>query len=427
MYLYTNIMNKKTLTYNTIYDKYINPKKTIALWISWWPDSVFAAYTLIKRYEKRKYDIKNIHLIYCDHNTRKHKESAFVQKIFGKIATLHIVSRPWTQRKIDEEQLRNRRYKSFSKIIQTIDAQSLILWHNLTDRIETTFLNLLRGCHINGFVSMEIYTPSHHLLPCPVIRPLLDLAKTTIETLCKKHKLEYIIDPSNNDNTTSKRNILRNEIFPKLYDLAHKNTLAENTFRTSMQNIYGELSTKETQEDIDISIYKPHPLLPQVIIGIYNWKISSITTRIIQSICKKLHIQNNIAGKNLKEIVSMCEKKKWHVYINKTYFFIAHNKLYLLQWPKNFWKQEYAQKLIIKKVWQTQITWIQVNIQEKEFLWNILCFAQKEMKYKWKSRTKRCINQKIPLFRRNVIPLVVDKENNKKIIHAFTDTIPWLN
>jgi hypothetical protein len=81
----------------------------------------------------------------------------------------------------------------------------------------------------------------------------------------------------------------------------------------------------------------------------------------------------------------------------------------------------------IQKTWPIKIEWIQINIEAKEYIWKTLCFAQKEMKYKWKSRTKRCINQKIPIFRRNIIPLVVDDKNNKKIIHAFTDTIPWLN
>ena len=419
-------MDKNTLIDNTIYDKYINPKKPIALWISWWPDSVFATYTLIKRYEQKKYDTKNIHLIYCDHNTRKHNEAQFIQENFWQQTTLHIVTRPWTQKKIDEERLRKRRYKAFAEVIQKIDAQALVLWHNLTDRIETTFLNLLRGCHIDGFISMEAYTPSHHLLTCPVIRPLLEVAKPTIEILCKKQKINHIIDPSNKDNTKSKRNVLRNEVLPKLYNMAHKNTKTENTFRTSMRNIYNEVSSQK-KEKINIKTYDPHPLFPQNKIQVYNWKIEKITATTVKNICKKLHIQNNITSKNLKEIVSICHKKKWHVYINKTYFFISHNKLYLLQWPKEFWKQEYTQKVSIQKPWPIKIEWIQINIEAKEYIWKTLCFAQKEMKYKWKSRTKRCINQKIPIFRRNVIPLVVDDKNNKKIIHAFTDTIPWLN
>jgi len=419
-------MNKKVLIENTIYDKYINPKKPIALWISWWPDSVFAAYTIINRFKTKKWDTKNIHLIYCDHKTRKDNESAFIQEIFGQETSIHIITRPWKQEKVDEEKLRKRRYQSFSKIIQEIDAQALILWHNLTDRIETTFLNMLRGCHIDGFISMKIYTSSHHLVSCPIIRPLLELAKPTIEMLCKKHKIKYIIDPSNKDSTTSKRNKLRNEILPEIYNLAHKNAATENTFRTSIQNIYKEVSNKKTQ-NIDTQTYLPHVLLPEITIEIYNENLNEVTTKTIINICKKKHIQNNITHKNLKEIVSICHKKKWHVYINKTYFFIAHSNLYIIAWPKKFWIKEHPTNTVIKKTWTMKIEWLQVDIKDKEYIWKTICFAQKEMKYKWKSRTKWCINQKIPLFRRNIIPLVVENKNNKKILHAFTNTLPWLN
>jgi tRNA(Ile)-lysidine synthase TilS/MesJ len=95
------------------------------------------------------------------------------------------------------------------------------------------------------------------------------VAKPTIEMLCKKHKINHIIDPSNKDNTTSKRNVLRNEVLPKLYNMAHKNTKTENTFRTSMRNIYNEVSSQK-KEKINIKTYDPHPLFPQNKIQVYN-------------------------------------------------------------------------------------------------------------------------------------------------------------
>jgi tRNA(Ile)-lysidine synthase TilS/MesJ len=59
-----------------------------------------------------------------------------------------------------EENLRNRRYAELKKQ----KADFVVLGHNLSDRIESTFLNLLRGAGLRGFSSMQ-FSESHHLLP----------------------------------------------------------------------------------------------------------------------------------------------------------------------------------------------------------------------------------------------------------------------
>ena len=105
---------------------------------------MFVAHTLIQRYKKNGYKTKNIQLIYCDHKTRDHREAEHIEKTFGMESTIHIMYRRKKNKPNNEERLRARRYKSFQKIITKTNAQALILGHNLTDRIETTFLNILR-------------------------------------------------------------------------------------------------------------------------------------------------------------------------------------------------------------------------------------------------------------------------------------------
>ena len=51
----------------------------------------------------------------------------------------------------------------------------------------TTFLNLMRGSGINGFLNMR-EVEEHHLLPngCKICRPLLNISKKEILNICNE-------------------------------------------------------------------------------------------------------------------------------------------------------------------------------------------------------------------------------------------------
>ena len=66
----------------------------------------------------------------------------------------------------------------------------------MTDRVETTFLNLLRGCGRNGFIGMQFCDTSPLLSSAKVLRPLLGLSKSYITSLCDQNKLSYFTDPT---------------------------------------------------------------------------------------------------------------------------------------------------------------------------------------------------------------------------------------
>ncbi len=96
----------------------------------------------------------------------------------------------------------------------TIDT--LLTGHNLTDRIESSLLNMLRGCGINGFLAMQVLEHHDLLDRKQILRPLLNLSKEKIKNLTDELDIPYFNDESNFDNTTSKRNILRNKFLTPL-------------------------------------------------------------------------------------------------------------------------------------------------------------------------------------------------------------------
>lgn len=103
---------------------------------------------------------------------------------------------------------------------------------------------MLRGCGLDGFLGMRM-RQTHTLLPEKYIyRPLLSHTKAYIQSQCDHWHIPYMIDSSNSDTRTSKRNKLRNDILPDLIKLSHQHTRDGNTFAESMKHIYESLEEK---------------------------------------------------------------------------------------------------------------------------------------------------------------------------------------
>ncbi|HBB03589.1 TPA: tRNA lysidine(34) synthetase TilS [Patescibacteria group bacterium] len=209
--------------------------------ISGGADSTLTACLMYNFFLKYKYDLQNLFFIHCNHNTRTSNlaDEKFITTYF-KGMQYSIVKRK-NNKKSSEAELRNWRYGEFKKQIRIHGINQLIFGHNLTDRIESTFLNLLRGANLNGLVAMQTQE-THHLLPdTQILRPILTLTKDDILHICKHNKIPFMTDPTNKDTTTSLRNKLRNKVLPELYKLAHKQTATTNSYIESMKSIYEQL------------------------------------------------------------------------------------------------------------------------------------------------------------------------------------------
>jgi tRNA(Ile)-lysidine synthase len=64
---------------------------------------------------------------------------------------------------LSEAGLRIWRYAQFAEICREKKIDFLLTGHHLNDRVESTFLHLLRGASLQGFLSMN-YCDNHHLL-----------------------------------------------------------------------------------------------------------------------------------------------------------------------------------------------------------------------------------------------------------------------
>ncbi len=106
---------------------------------------------------------------------------------------------------------RELRYNWFEDLREKHNAQAIAVGHHKEDRIETFFINLLRGAGITGLTSMRPKSGN-------VIRPIIECSRIEIEQYLEEIGLTWITD-STNACDDFVRNRLRNNIIPLLDEM----------------------------------------------------------------------------------------------------------------------------------------------------------------------------------------------------------------
>ncbi|MFN2304832.1 MAG: tRNA lysidine(34) synthetase TilS, partial [Anaerolineales bacterium] len=115
-----------------------------------------------------------------------------------------------------EEAARNVRYRFLFDCARKAQAQAVAVAHHADDQVETILMHFIRGAARSGLAGM----PYRRLLllwdsEIPLVRPLLDVWRTEINTYVSSAGLKPRIDLSNQD-TTYFRNRLRHELIPEM-------------------------------------------------------------------------------------------------------------------------------------------------------------------------------------------------------------------
>jgi hypothetical protein len=97
---------------------------------------------------------------------------------------------------------------------------------------------------------------------------------------------------------------------------------------------------------------------------------------------------------------------------------LYEKKLYIIKAKKEFWKETNQEQNLITQLWIQTIAGMSIEANEKRFLWATLRFPKSGDTFNGKTRNRRALNQKIPVFWRNFIPLALKDWN---IIHMRKD------
>jgi len=405
--------------------------KKLLVAVSGWSDSMLLSVLMYDFFVKNNLDLDNLFFVHCNHKTRSEtdEEQKFVEEFFdklnlsvcvyGKNRLLH--TSQWQQNKT-EKNLRDWRYGEFQKIIDQNDIDFLLTWHNLTDRIESSFMNMFRGSGLNGFTSMKFVDQNNLLQWVKIIRPLLWYTKAEIEWVCDKNNIWFVLDKSNLDKNTSLRNDIRLSLFPQFAELSNKRNDDTNSFFDSMKQIYQELDMQEEKSDIWKFVkIKQSPYRNSVFAFVRDIPLWFISENILLKVFKKFNMSAGVKSETLVDFIDFFHTaKQGYKYINWVYLFLSHEKIYIIKAKQNFWEKYIEKSMIIDNIWDIKIGQNFVNIDDFNLIWKELRFAKQWDKYWSKSWGKYCINSSIPIFWRNFVPIVVDW---KKILKCFDEWI----
>ena len=393
--------------------------KDIILAISWGADSMIVASQVLYYFWKNELNLTKIHIAHCNHKIRPESEdeAKFMADFFSGL-DFHLYEREWWND--DENSLRNRRYSQFSSLQKTTKASYIFLGHHLNDRIESTFLNLMRGAWINGFLNMR-EVENHHLLPdeCKVCRPLLNSTKSEVLNICNEAWIPFFEDKTNQDISVSKRNRIRNQILNPVSTYWTENW-EENKFLESFAWIYKQLENIEDSKlDESLKRLPSFPLWNAEFSYLWEKNILKCNENDIFDLFHTLQIQTSATVVN--------ERKNWlrtwengYKYIWWVYFFIHEKQLFILKAEKDFWKRkensEENIELKIESIKNIRFFEFDLKIPRDELFWWIVRLPQDWDIFAWKKRSRWALNQKIPMRWRDWIPLAI---KDGKVIHMW--------
>ncbi len=388
----------------------IPKERKLAVAVSWGSDSMLLAFLVQTFRENQGRNQNFLFFLHCNHKVRRESddEQAFLQDFFHQYN--FVVFERVENISANEESLRSRRYEQFSRFMREHSIEVLLTGHNLTDRIEGTMLNMLRGCGIKGFVGMK-RVEEHILLDGKqVLRPLLWLSKEKIQNLVEDFGIPYFHDKSNDDNSVSKRNLIRNQFLSPLAEHSFGDD-GEKAFWHSRNLVYQHVE----QQFLDKNLFlKPLKLNP------YRWAIQGFEWCLPEG----LELEKSLGGVastldiNLSqgEYLELCrgfkESSDGYWSFGDWQIFVAHGKKYFIKGKKVFWEKELVLEKKVTEIWIQTFGLYQIEVWEG-LLWAKIRFAKQGDKYQGKSLKKRMLNQKIPIFRRNALPLA---EKEGKII-----------
>ena len=183
-------------------------------------------------FHKCKFNFAIAHCNFSLRGEESDEDELFVQKLAKKYKVPFFVNHFDTKLYAKEEKIsiemaaRNLRYDWFGKLLGTESYDHLATAHHGNDSIETILLNFSKGTGIAGLHGIKNKVGG-------IIRPLNFANREMIQDYVASEMLIWREDSSNED-SSFQRNLIRNEIVPKLKEI---NPDLEETIKTSIKKI----------------------------------------------------------------------------------------------------------------------------------------------------------------------------------------------
>lgn len=155
----------------------------------------------------RSKNLKTLLVATFDHRSGSHSAAAarFVERHAHKLGIKCVEGRATTPL-TREHEWREARW-NFLRSVSARFGGPVATAHTLDDQVETVFMRILRDAGPRGLAGL--YAESE------VVRPFLNVRRSTLEKYAAKHKVSYLDDPSN-ASRAHLRNRVRHELLPAI-------------------------------------------------------------------------------------------------------------------------------------------------------------------------------------------------------------------
>jgi len=189
-----------------------NTKLVVA--VSGGPDSATLLHLLFKLTPKYNLRLWVAHLNHGLRGREAEAEAEWVKKFAFKLGipvisdTFNVAGLAKEKRLSLEEAARRARYNFLEEVANQLGASKIALAHTASDQAETLLMRLMRGSGLDGLSAIPPVRDK-------IIRPLIEVFRGEIEDYCRENNLQPCLDSSNRE-TSFLRNRVRLNLIPYL-------------------------------------------------------------------------------------------------------------------------------------------------------------------------------------------------------------------
>lgn len=193
--------------------KMIEDNDAVVVGVSGGADSMALLHFLLSIRDDIKIKVIVVHINHCLRGAESDRDEKFVLEYCNKYGIdfhnykIDVKSESNISGISIEDCGRKIRYDYFSKIAKEYKAK-IATAHTLSDSVETTIFNIIRGTGIRGLAGIPPVRDN-------IIRPLIFTTRAQAEDYCIENKIKYMIDSSNLSRDYT-RNKIRLDIVPEM-------------------------------------------------------------------------------------------------------------------------------------------------------------------------------------------------------------------
>ena len=250
------------------------PGDRVGVAVSGGADSVFLLHVLRELSTDLDLHLAVVHIEHGIRGEASLADAEFVQNLAARFDLpfhLHRIDVPAIDGNL-EQAARRVRLDFYRRLIETGCVNRIATGHTRSDQAETVLFRVLRGSGLSGLSGI------HPVTEPGIVRPLLELTRSEIETWLRDRSIPWREDETNADRTYA-RNRLRHEILP----------LLSETFNPRLEEVLANLATLARDEEdywsAELEPKLPADSLPLIIpITLLTTQPTAVARRLIRNL-----------------------------------------------------------------------------------------------------------------------------------------------